>query len=87
MIRNKAVGEAMLAVAGTAPPLVLRLGISYLRYKRRAKKAGKSFFHSMVDNGMPEKEARYLADDYMTSFSVKTIIRQLGVSMPVSKAK
>ena len=87
MVRNKAIGEAMLAVAGTAPPLLLRLGISYLRYKRQAKRAGKSFLHSMVVNGIPEKEARDLAEDYMTSFSVRTIIRQLGFSMPVSKPK
>jgi hypothetical protein len=87
MVRNKAIGEAMLAMAGTAPPLLLRLGVSYLRYKRQAKRAGRSFFHSLVANGIPEKEARDLADDYMTSFSVKKIIRQLGFSMPVSKPK
>jgi len=87
MSRNKEMGEALLIVAGTAPPLLLRLGISYLRYKRQAKRAGKSFLRSLVANGIPEKEARDLADDYMTSFSVRTIIRQLDFSMPVSRPK
>jgi hypothetical protein len=87
MVRNKAIGEAMLAVAGTAPPLLLRLGISYLRYKRQAKRAGKSFFRSMVVNGIPEKEARDLADEYMVAFSFRSIVRQLGFSNPVSKPK
>jgi hypothetical protein len=87
MTRNKEVGEAMLAVAATAPPLLLRLGISYLRYKRQAKRAGKSFFRSLVVNGIPEKEARDLADEYMTSFSFRNIVRQLGLRKPVPAKK
>lgn len=87
MVRNKAIGEAMLVVAGTAPPLLLRLGISYLRYKRQAKRAGKSFFRSLVVNGIPEKEARDLTDEYMTSFGFRNIVRQLGLRKPVPSKK
>ena len=87
MSRNKEMGEALLVVAGTAPPLLLRLGISYLRYKRQAKRAGKSFLRSLVVNGIPEKEARDLADEYMTSFSFRNIVRQLGLRKPVPAKK
>ena len=87
MSRNKEMGAALLVVAGTAPPLLLRLGISYLRYKRQAKRAGKSFLRSLVVNGIPEKEARDLADEYMTSFSFRNIVRQLGLRKPVPAKK
>jgi len=87
MSRNKEMGAALLVVAGTAPPLLLRLGISYLRYKRQAKRAGKSFLRSLVVNGIPQKEARDLADEYMTSFSFRNIVRQLGLRKPVPAKK
>jgi hypothetical protein len=78
MTRNKEMGEVMLAVAANAPTLVLRLGVSYLRYKRHAKKAGKFFHRSLVINGIPEKEAQDLTDEYMTSFSIRAILSQLS---------
>lgn len=65
----------VLAVAANAPSLVWRLGISYLRYKRQAKRAGKVFFHSLVSNGIPEKEARDLADEYMSALSFRKLVR------------
>ena len=73
----------MLAVASNAPGLVWRLGISYLRYKRQAKRVGKVFFRSLVANGMPEKEARELADEYMSALSLMSIMRQLPFRRPV----
>ncbi len=72
-----------MAVAANAPGLVWRLGISYLRYKRQAKRAGKVFFRSLVTNGMPEKEARDLADEYMSALSLMSIMRQLPFRRPV----
>lgn len=66
----------MLAVAATAPSMVWRLGISYLKYKIRAKNAGKVFFRSLVSNGIPEKEARDLADEYMSAFSFRQLVRR-----------
>ncbi len=85
MTRNKKAGEMMLVVAATSPTLVLRLGISYLRYKRQAKKAGKHFFRSLVANGIPEKEARVLADEYMVSFSIGSLMRQINFGKLASK--
>ncbi len=77
----------VLAVAANAPWLVWRLGISYLRYKRQAKRAGKVFFRSLVSNGIPEKEARDLADEYMSSLSLMSIMRQLPFRRPVPAKK
>ena len=77
----------VLAVAASAPWLVWRLGISYLRYKRQAKRAGKVFFRSLVSNGIPEKEARDLADEYMSSLSLMSIMRQLPFRRPVPAKK
>ena len=76
MPRSKESGEIVLAVAATAPSMVLRLGISYLRYKLRAKDAGKVFFRSLVANGIPEREARELADEYTSAFSLRMLVRR-----------
>ena len=78
MTRAKGSGDVILAVAATAPSLVWRLGISYFKYKLQAKNAGKVFFRSLVSNGMPEKEARDLADEYMSAFSLRQLVRQFG---------
>ena len=77
----------MLAVAANAPGLVWRLGIIYLRHKRQAKRAGKAFFHTLVSNGMPEREARDLADEYMSAFSLRDIMRQMPFRTPVAAKK
>ncbi len=87
MTRNKESGEMVLAVAANAPWLVWRLGISYLRYKRQAKRAGKVFFRSLVSNGIPEKEARDLADEYTSSLSLMSIMRQLPFRRPFPAKK
>lgn len=76
MTRTKRSGEVVLVVAATAPSMVWRLGISYLKYKLQAKNAGRVFFRSLVSNGMPEKEARDLADEYMSAFSLRQLVRQ-----------
>jgi hypothetical protein len=83
MTRNKESGEMVLAVAANAPGLVWRLGISYLRFKRQTKRAGKAFFRSMVSNGMPEKEARDLADEYMSALNLMSIMRQIPLRNPI----
>lgn len=71
-------GPVMLAVAASAPPLILRLFFSYLRAKRRANVAGKRFFEAMVEGGVPRDEARELADEYSSSISLRRIIRDFG---------
>jgi len=68
----------MIAVATSAPPLILRLFFSYLRAKRRANVADRRFFEAMVEGGVPREEARELADEYSSSISLRRIMRDYG---------
>lgn len=70
--------EAILTVAAFAPILAVRVGISLLKLKRRANKAGKRFYKELVKNGVPPLEARKLAEDYTSVVSIRYWARNLG---------
>lgn len=46
-------------------PLVFKLGFVYLRFKRKAKKAGKIFNKELIANGIDKETAKLLTDEYM----------------------
>ena len=73
--------EAILAVAAFAPALVIRIGISFLKLKRRANKAAKCFYRELVRNGIPQEEARKLADEYTSLVSVRHWAKSLSGSV------
>ncbi len=56
--------DAMLVMIRCAPGLLLRLFISYLRFKRAAVQAEKNLSRSLQTNGIPKKEAKDLAASY-----------------------
>lgn len=68
-------GEAVLYVTASAPGLVLRLGASYLRMKRQAKRARKAFYRELVRSGLTPDQAAYLADEYASAVSVRNVVR------------
>lgn len=70
--------EAVLTVAAFAPTIAIRVGISFLKLKRRAKKAGKRFYKELVRNGVPPQEARKLADEYTSMVSIRYWAKNLG---------
>jgi hypothetical protein len=72
-------GLVMLAFAASAPTLLLRLFISYLKAKRRAKAASKEFFRALIAGGIPKDEARSLADTYSSSVSIRKMMRDFGM--------
>jgi len=65
-------------MAALAPGLVLRLGINFLKAKRRVKKSGKSFERELLRNGVPAREARKLVEDYVSVMSIRFWTRNLG---------
>lgn len=78
-------GPVMLAFAASAPTLLLRLFVSYLKAKRRANAAGKEFFNALIAGGIPKDEARSLADAYSSSVSIRKIMRDFG--MPAMRGR
>jgi hypothetical protein len=48
-------------------PLFIRLGLTYLRFKRQAKKAGKVFRKELLKSGMDKDTVKVLTEEYMTT--------------------
>ncbi len=53
------------------PSLMLRLGGSFLRLKRDAKKAGRTFQKELLRQGIDEGTAAELTEIYLESSSIK----------------
>ncbi len=52
----------------TAPhiiPLAFKLGLVYLGFKRKAKKAGKIFKKELISNGIDKNTAKLLTEEYL----------------------
>ncbi len=55
--------------------LVTRFGLSYLKMRKDARKAGKWFYQGMLSNGIPKEYAQRLREEYEDGLSLETLIR------------
>lgn len=51
-------------------PLILKLGRTYLRFKKDAQKAGRIFEKELRANGIDKETARAMTDVYMSSSKI-----------------
>jgi hypothetical protein len=65
-------------ITAAVPGLMMRLIFSYLRMRRNAIRAEKGFYRSLVNGGIPPKEARELAWEYSSVTSVQYWIKEIG---------
>ena len=68
-------GEAVLQAAALAPFMAMRLSGSYLRMKRQAKRARRTFYRELAATGMSPRDAGRLADEYASAASLRTVLR------------
>ena len=59
-----------------APLLVFRVGIAYLRLKRRVRKTSRSFEKGLLSRGMMPQTARRLTSSYEGDFRTRTLLRR-----------
>lgn len=71
--------KTFATVMATAPKLVVDVGWSFLKLKRRAKKCSLRMRSQLVEEGIPRELARRLADDYAGEFSVRKLISDLDI--------
>ena len=69
--------KIVATVMASVPPLVLRLGVAYLRMKRCARKTTKIFEKGMLDRGMAPEMAHRLAMGYEGGLSIRTMLGQM----------
>jgi hypothetical protein len=56
------------------PKMVLKLGVPFLRMKKRVQKAERQFRTGLEESGMPPELARELSDQYAKDLSIRRII-------------
>lgn len=64
------------------PGLVFRLGISFMRFKRRVRKNARILRKSMIRNGMERKLATDLAEAYAMNLSIRELMKHSGAEIP-----
>lgn len=68
--------ELPLAALARIPGLVIKLGFSALRFKRKAIKSARKMRKGMIKGGMDRKMAKQLTLAYEESFSIRRLISQ-----------
>jgi hypothetical protein len=69
----------LVATLGTKLPiLTIRVGVSYLRMKRRANKASRVFTAELEREGLPSDLARKLGRTYESDISIRKFLNQTG---------
>lgn len=57
------------------PKLLIKLSITFLRFKRGAKKAGKVFRKELVEQGLDKQTASELTEIYLRGSEIKNFIQ------------
>lgn len=70
----KLVATAMTA----APALALRLGVTYLKLKRRSRKMSRAFQARLEKDGVPPDLARKLGEEYGSELSIRKFLDMEG---------
>lgn len=60
-------GQFPLSAIPGMIPLAFKLGVVYLKFKRKAKKAAKVFKKELIANGIDKNTAENLTEDYLRS--------------------
>jgi hypothetical protein len=63
----------VLYAAAYGPVFGLKVAIHYLRMKRAARRAERSFYRQLVRSGLPRQDAKGLADEYGSAVSVRQL--------------
>ena len=70
--------KTFAVILASAPPLVIKLGVAYLRTKRKARRSAQDVLKGMVDSGVPLVVAKKLAEDYEARLSLRNIVGIFG---------
>jgi hypothetical protein len=70
--------SAVVYIAAAVPWLLVRLALSYLRMKRRAVKAERRFYRTLLENGMDKRSALELSSEYTGPMRISYWIKGIG---------
>lgn len=84
---NEEERSAVLYAVALGPWVGLRVGLSYLKMKRAARRGEKKFYRELRRSGLPKAEAKYLAGEYGGAVSVRNMISSFGGAIPLMSKK
>lgn len=64
-------------IMATVPQVVVGIGWSVLKMKRRARKSSRQMRRELVRNGMPTDIAARMAEEYAAEFSIRDMMQGL----------
>ncbi|MFP4170337.1 MAG: hypothetical protein ACLFUV_04880 [Methanomassiliicoccales archaeon] len=76
---NRDDGSAVLVLVSRFPSLLLHLGFSYLKGKRKVKRAGREFHRQLIINGVSPDNAKRLTEVYTSQFSFRKLVNEAGL--------
>jgi hypothetical protein len=78
-------GNTVLMAAAYGPIIAIRVGLQYLRIKRKANKARGRFYNELVRGGVPREQAAELADEYAGGLSIRSFFKAGGMGSAFSR--
>jgi hypothetical protein len=70
--------EAVVDIAAYVPVLLLKLGLQFLRYERRRKKAIRIFKKELRAQNIRKEHVNLFTRDYESAGSVRSLIAKMG---------
>ncbi len=66
-------GDELVVIAAGSPKIILKLFFTYLRFKRKVKRAAKVFRKELIRRGIPKGTATMLVDEFKAASEVLSI--------------
>ncbi len=79
--------KLVAAVIVSAPMLVVHLGLSYFKMKRRARLSARKLESALLQSGLPPEAARSLASKYECDVSLTRLLGGARLRGLLSKSK
>ncbi len=87
MSRREELPKLLGIVISKSPKLLLKLSWRYLKVKKQAQRAEKTFRNQLEAGGMDPETAALLAEKYSSTVSIRQLMKEVGVPGKVMNLK
>ena len=87
MPRRKELPKLLGVIISKSPKLLLKLSWRYLKVKKQAQRAEKTFRKQLEVGGMDPETAALLAEKYSSTASIRQLMKEVGVPGKVMTLK
>ena len=87
MPRREELPKLLGIVISKSPKLLLKLSWRYMKVKKQAQRAEKTFRKQLEDGGMDPETAARLAEKYSSTASIRQLMKEVGLPGKVMNLK